>query len=138
MSLGSDELEGFPDVEQFINTYCDRAPATIGKLKQILNNPVKELQLKLELAVVIDAGEAFVKATYKLEGDGPLALSAYEEIGNLYTVIAAPHFPNTKVVSRQACNGNQSNEQHLLLLLRCLYNLDLNTLRASSTMNSVQ
>ena len=99
-------LEGFPHVEQFINTSCDLAPATIGNLKQILNNPVKKLQLKLELAVVIDAGEAFVKATYKLEGDGPLALSAYEEIRKLYTVIAAPHFPNTKAVARQASNGN--------------------------------
>ena len=107
-------LEGFPDVEQFINTSCDLAPATIGKLKQTLNNPVKRLQLKHELAVVIDGGEAFVKATYKLEGDGPLALSAFEEIRKLYTVIVAPHFPNTTAVARQASNGNQSNEQQLV------------------------
>ena len=34
----------------------------------------------MELAISLDAGEPFVKATYQLEGDGPLVLSAYEEI----------------------------------------------------------
>ena len=36
------------------------------KLKQILSDPVKNVQLKMELAVVIDAGEPFVKSTYTL------------------------------------------------------------------------
>ena len=36
--------------------------------------------LKIELAVVVDWGAIFVKATYNLEGDGPLALMCYETI----------------------------------------------------------
>lgn len=35
---------------------------------------MKKIQLKMELASIIDAGEYFVKGTYNLEGDGPLAL----------------------------------------------------------------
>lgn len=34
----------------------------------------------MELATVVDVGEHFVKATYKLESDGPLVLRCYEEI----------------------------------------------------------
>ena len=33
--------------------------------------------------MTIDFGEPFVKATYTLEGDGALALAAYEEIDTL-------------------------------------------------------
>ena len=64
-------FEGFPDVEQFVKTSTDLAPATIGKLKHVLEDPAKNVQLKVELASAIDAGEPFVKATYILEGDGP-------------------------------------------------------------------
>ena len=35
---------------------------------------------ELELAIVIDYGENFVKATYDLEGDGPLILHCFEII----------------------------------------------------------
>ena len=37
----------------------------------------------VELAVTVDAAMPFVKATYNLEGDGPLALSCYETISGL-------------------------------------------------------
>lgn len=33
-----------------------------------------EAQLKIEIVATVDAGEAFVKKTYSLEGDGPLAV----------------------------------------------------------------
>lgn len=55
---------------------------------EILNDPPKNRKLQMELAITIDFGEPFVKATYKLEGDGPLALSAYEEITTLNSVIS--------------------------------------------------
>ena len=35
---------------------------------------MKNSLLKIELVAAVDAGEPFVKATYNLEGDGPLAL----------------------------------------------------------------
>ena len=38
------------------------------------------MNLKLELAATIDVGEHFVKATYFLEGDGPLVVACYEKL----------------------------------------------------------
>ena len=56
----------------------DDPPATTMKLKSILNCSGKSSLLQVELASVIDAGEAFVKATYKLEGDGPVVFECYD------------------------------------------------------------
>ena len=49
--------DGFADVEQFIGQTTELAPATLDKLKQILSDPGKNLQLKIELAVMVDAGK---------------------------------------------------------------------------------
>ena len=49
----------------------------------IFNDPPKNGKLQMENAVTIDFGEPFAKATCNLEGDGPLALSAYEENAKL-------------------------------------------------------
>ena len=38
----------------------------------------KNANLQFELAAIVDYSEPFVKATYKFEGDGPLALECYE------------------------------------------------------------
>ena len=105
--------DGFGDVEQFIKETKELAPATLDKVKQILSDPVKNVQLKMELAVVIDAGELFVKSTYTLEGDGPLALCAYEEIRKLYATITTQHFPNTFAVARHlsSCSGSPTAQQ---------------------------
>ena len=54
--------EGFPDVESFIQTSDNLSPATIRKLTDILTDTVKKVQLRIELAVVRDVGEPFVKA----------------------------------------------------------------------------
>ena len=51
------------------------SPATCGKLIEILTHPYKKAFLMVELAVVIDIGEHFVKVTYSLEGGGPLVFS---------------------------------------------------------------
>jgi len=77
----------------------DLAPATLDKLKEIWNDTSKSLLLKIELAIVIDAGEAFVSAAYTLEKDGPLAVYAYEEIQKLYAAISTRHFLNTAAVA---------------------------------------
>ena len=63
----------FGDVELFHSSHDDIAPATMSKLVNVLTNK-KEDMLMMELAAVIDAGEALVKTTFNLEGDGPLAL----------------------------------------------------------------
>ena len=51
----------------------------------------------MELSITIDFGESFV--TYNIEGDGPLALSTYEEIAKLKAVISTQHFPNTNGIT---------------------------------------
>lgn len=47
----------------------------------------------MELAAVIDAGEPFVKASYTLEGDNPLALNCYEIVSDLFAGIHVQHYP---------------------------------------------
>ena len=51
----------------------------------------------MELAIPVDVGEVFVKATYNLEGDGPLALSTYEHILSFL-------FFNYNTLSQYCCN----------------------------------
>ena len=50
------------------------SPATRTKLLSYFADISKEASLQMELAAITDYGEPFIKATYKLEEDGPLAL----------------------------------------------------------------
>ena len=79
------------------------------KLLEILNDPVKQVQLRIKLAVIIDAGERFVKGTYNLEGNGPLALSTYEELRRIYNFVSLPHYPNLVACARNLAGGNATN-----------------------------
>lgn len=62
----------FGDIEPFLRVQ-DLSPANCSKLLAIVSDLTKNPLLKVELAAVVDGGECLVKATYKLEGDGPLA-----------------------------------------------------------------
>ena len=66
-------LELFGDVGPFLSNAEEFLAATRSKLLQFTTDPQKQCFLRMELAAVIDAGKSFVQATYKLEGDGPLA-----------------------------------------------------------------
>ena len=101
-------LEGYPDVEGFLRSSDNLSPATVRKLLEILNDSVKKVQLRIELAVIIDAGELFVKRTYNLEGDGPLALR------KIYNFISLPHYPNLIACARNLDGGNATVEQQLI------------------------
>ena len=46
----------------------------------ILSDPQRLMSLKLEFAATIDVVEHFVKATYFLEGDGPLVFAFYVKL----------------------------------------------------------
>ena len=61
----------FGDVEPFLkgNDFCR---SYRGKALAILKDSQKRSLLQVELAVVIDVGKQFVRATYELEGDGSL------------------------------------------------------------------
>lgn len=52
----------------------------LTKLIDICGQQQQQALLKLELAATVDAKEPFVKATYNLEGDGPLALRVFQEL----------------------------------------------------------
>ena len=99
-------MELFGDIEPFVSTHDDFSPATRQKLLTILSDPAKNACLRIELAAVVDAGECLVKTTYKLEGDGPLALQAYEFVNTVLASIQSAHFPNVSAVARQLCPGN--------------------------------
>lgn len=61
---------------------------------------------------MIDAGEPFVKATYALQGDGPLAFTCFEVVAILTAGIHVQHYPNlvaiAKTISKEMpqLNGN--------------------------------
>lgn len=76
----------FGDVEPFLRCNEDIAPATKAKLLSFFTDNEKKSKLKIELAIVIDYGKNFVKATYDLEGDGSLILRCFEIIDTLCIV----------------------------------------------------
>ena len=45
------------------------SPVTKTKLLSFFSDSSKKDNLQIELAAIVDYGEPFVKATYKLEGD---------------------------------------------------------------------
>lgn len=76
-------LEQFGDVARFLQeAEVEKiAPHIVSQLQAILSDPQRQVNLKLELAVTIDVGEHFVKATYYLEGDGPRVFMLREAEG---------------------------------------------------------
>lgn len=75
--------------------------------KNVLSDPESLLKLKLELAVAIDVGEHFFKATYYLEGDGPLVFSCYEKL-------QAAAEANVRVVAAAIANADRSQSSATL------------------------
>ena len=59
-------------------------------------------------AVNLDVGEPFVKATYKLEGDGPLAYKVSDEVKASMQVC---YWSNTTAIT-QSIDNRQYSEAH--------------------------
>ena len=68
----------------------------------------------VELAVTVDAALPFVKATYVLEGDGPLALSCYETISSLNAAARQANYNNLAAVASNLSSGDTVMEEHLI------------------------
>ena len=68
----------------------------------------------MELAITIDAREPFVKATYWLEGDGPLAFKVYEEISLLRSTSLNEHYPNVVAVANKVARSVPSRKTQLI------------------------
>ena len=96
----------FGDIASFLQA-TEASPATTAKLLQLFSD---RQYLQLELAVVIDAGEPFVKATYNLEGDGALAFKCYEIYTSLLSAIELQHYPNLTAIAKKL-----SRSVHFLL-----------------------
>ena len=91
----------FGDVERFMEEAKDAkvCPQLMPQLQAILSHPQRLMSLKLELAVTIDVGEHFVKATYFLEEDGPLIFACYEKVSAVSLFCQAPHFLNVRAIA---------------------------------------
>ena len=100
-------LKTFSDVKKFLER-DDLIPAISTKPLQVLDDPAKTRKLKIEIGTTVDATKPFVKATYKLEADGPLNLEAYQQLE------LTQHYPNVAAVAKAEANGNASHEQQLL------------------------
>lgn len=110
----------FGDIEPFLNSNPDLGPSSRPKLLAILADQEKLKCLKLELAAVIDWGEVFVKATYNLEGDGPLSFTAYEEVNTVATAIRVAHTPNTEAVIRSISTQSSVQQRHRSYARSCM------------------
>ena len=104
----------FGDVEPFLKNNEDLPSATKTKLLSFFTDDKKD-KLKVELAAVIDYGEEFVKATYKLEGDGPLIFTCYEIMDALQIAIKRieTHAPNTEAVINSISKGSHTIKERL-------------------------
>lgn len=107
-------LVTFGDVENFLAKHHDLSPTITNKLRKMLSDVSEKSKLKLELAAVVDAGEPIVKATYLLEGDGPLALQAYELITTVISSIDTANFPNLTALTAQLSGGVSTAQQQLI------------------------
>lgn len=88
--------DSFGDVHSFLQ---DRSlPHLRLKLLQVLDDLPQCRKLQMELVVIIDAGEPFVKATYHI-GDGPLLFTVYEEISKLHATTSNEHYPNVLAIA---------------------------------------
>lgn len=94
-------VQQFGNVNPFLQEQTELSATTRRKLLQILEDPVKKLQLQVELAAVIDAGKPFVKATYTLEGD----LNCYKIVNDLFAGIHVQHYPNFLTVAQKISGG---------------------------------
>ena len=93
----------FGDVRPFLEANQDVAPKLTDHLWAIINDSQQLCRLKLELAVVIDIGQHFVKATSDLEGDSALSLCCYQRIQAVCSAcqfnVPEMHVPNLRSVA---------------------------------------
>jgi hypothetical protein len=75
---------------------------------------IKTIPLQIELAAIVDWGEPFVKATYRLEGDGALAFECYEVIDTIRAFIQSGTTPNVQAVADRLSCGVPSQRQLVL------------------------
>ena len=120
-------LVQFGDVQVFLQR-------DLGSCTKLLSFSQMYTILQLELAVVIDWGQLFVKATYSLKGDGPLAVECYEIIETVGSAIRVSHTPNVQAISQKLSSGSDS-------MLHSIFHVSQNppsrVVRGSASISSV-
>lgn len=106
--------EYFGDVLPFLEENVDLSPVTRQHLLDIFEDPQDLQDLRLELAVIVDAGVHFVKSTYNLEGDGPLIFSCYEHLSAVAQAVGVGHYPCTLAVAREIAHGDAALRARLI------------------------
>ena len=67
---------------------------------------------QVQLAVVVDAGEPFIRKTHILEGDGLLSLDAYSHLQEVATAANDAYYSNVEAVAKYiAPNAQQRRAQ---------------------------
>ena len=123
----------FGDIKPFLIKNSDIGPHTRPRLLSFFEDTQKLHHLKIELAAVVDWGEPFVKATYNLEGDGPLAFTCYEAIEEVITSIQVENIPNVQAVARDISPSLTTQKRLISHAKQCIqpgleyFNLQLNT-----------
>ena len=93
--------------------------------------------MQIELAAIVDWGEPFVKATYRLEGDGALAFECFEVIDTIRASIQSGTTPNVQAVADRLSGGVPSQKQLVLDHVHKYVKpaIDYFNLQLSSTLN---
>ena len=103
----------FGDVPAFLHG-SDLPLDTTSRLLIIIDDDPACRKLKVELTIIVDAMEPFVKATYALEGDGSLVLVAYQRLSALYNHVSSQYYPNLVAAAKHLSVGNAAHESQLI------------------------
>ena len=113
-------LELFGDLQPFLMSTEEFSSATRTKLLGFFSNQQTCVVLKVELAAIMDGGKPFVQGTYKLEGNGPLALQCYEIISSITAAVDTAHYPNVEAIISSLSNDPIVQQQLRTYALSCL------------------
>ena len=98
-------LTVFGDVPDFLQN-LDACPANRDRLLAILNSPQRSAELRMQLAIVVDAALPFVRKTYLMEGDGDIVVDAYNNLQEIATAAVLKHYPNTHAMASKIAGGD--------------------------------
>lgn len=102
----------FGDIEPFLLENEDVGPTLRPKLLAFFSHPQTKSKLQVEIAATVDWGEPFVKACYRLEGDGPLAFDCYEVIDQVKASVATENIPNVRALAEKLTKQPRSHPLH--------------------------
>ena len=106
-----------PHVRPFLEA-LDSSPPVCQHLLDVIEDEDKFWQLKLELAVVIDAGEPIVTKTYLLEGNGELATLAEDLLQEVSTACGLEDYRLLDAVANDLADGNDALKRQMTTMAK--------------------